>query len=668
MNFLRGKILFILAGVLSLCLFRPWLSSDGIYYYGLLVSLVQDHDLSLYNQPLPWYWFGNMHGYLFRPEAGYVVLPVSMGTSLLWSPAYVVASGLAKALAGLGIHQALPSYNALAVSAVCFSSLALSLAGCLICRSLCLRVADDSSSTLAVFLLFIGTPLLAYSTVEPSFSHSSSFFCLSLFLWRWLRYREDSSLWNAALVGLAGGLAGLVRLQDAFFLILPGVDIGVFLWRHRTREHLVRRTGHGLAMMGVVLFVMTPQCLAWWITEGHVLHQTPGFWGMPGQYLLEVLLSPRKGLFVWSPVLWLSLPGWILLCRKDRPLGALILLGFLVQSVLNGSIHQWWGGGGFGGRRFVNLLPFFALGLAATLKACPQGWNRILKVLATLAAGFNVLLMSLFYGGIIEPEAPLAMEALFHPIRIAGSLLDLVSGPLAYGRLMNWSVYPRVSESVLLGLLSCLGTAIVLGLLVRVCRQRILWIALVSVVSLDAAMIVWDRKMENLQEVSLFGVWDLSQCATGGTPRCLSPRSPDGILALDVLPLRLRKGAWKAGGPVRLSELGYLRGRGEMQISLTSKVRAPKSLRLVIDTGDKTDAGTWWLAEEQTIPGVPVWNGVSACVLPGSSELSLRHLTAFEFNLSGSQDVSSFTLCWEIPTQASVAGIYLSPEGHQPGE
>ncbi len=65
----------------------------------------------------------------------------------------------------------------------------------------------------------------------------------------------------------------------------------------------------------------------------------------------------------------------------------------LVETLINGTVSDWWGGVAFGGRRFLDLLPFFAIGFAALAEQVRAAVAWI--VIAALAAGSMVLIANL---------------------------------------------------------------------------------------------------------------------------------------------------------------------------------------------------------------------------------------------------------------------------------
>jgi hypothetical protein len=84
-------------------------------------------------------------------------------------------------------------------------------------------------------------------------------------------------------------------------------------------------------------------------------------------HVFDVLFSSNHGLLATTPLVYIALLGLPLFIRRDRPMAVLLVIGFATQVVINSGNDGWWGGPGYGARRFDNCLLVFAVGLAALL-------------------------------------------------------------------------------------------------------------------------------------------------------------------------------------------------------------------------------------------------------------------------------------------------------------
>jgi hypothetical protein len=168
-----------------------------------------------------------------------------------------------------------------------------------------------------------------------------------------------------------------IRWQNALFVLLPASELAAHL-PHRSAPPTVgpqadRRAPRRQALNAALAFCLAaavgfaPQMLAWQAIYGRPLAVSPVsprlVWTDP--HLVDVLWSSRNGLFALSPALYAAAIGLFLFVRLNRRLGVASLAIGLAMVCLNASVEDWWGGAGFGGRRFDSLTPLFVLGLAA---------------------------------------------------------------------------------------------------------------------------------------------------------------------------------------------------------------------------------------------------------------------------------------------------------------
>ncbi|HOM15859.1 MAG TPA: glycosyltransferase family 39 protein [Thermoguttaceae bacterium] len=106
------------------------------------------------------------------------------------------------------------------------------------------------------------------------------------------------------------------------------------------------------------------------------------------------LISPARGLLVYSPILGFSIWGMALACRKRRyrllrPLAAAVLLLLLVQS----KWFNWHGGWSFGYRLMVDAMPLAAVCAAPTVRWMRRYWSlaALAGVLAAWSIGVQIL-------------------------------------------------------------------------------------------------------------------------------------------------------------------------------------------------------------------------------------------------------------------------------------
>ena len=274
------------------------------------------------------------------------------------------------------------------------AGIAYATAGAWLCYDLARRVYPAAAAFWATLALWLGSSLLYYSLVSPTYSHAMSLFAVALFTHSWYRTRGRNDLRRFALLGALAGLAGLVRSQDLIILVIPGLEL---LTGIRERRLSLAVTCRQLAVLGIsCAAVFSPQMWAWQTIYGAPMlnpHEGITFrWAEPA--ILQILFSTRQGLISWTPIVLFGIIGLPWLFRRDRLLACVTVVTLLLALYVNASVGRWWGGAGFGGRRFVSYLPFLVLGLSALLASRSMVSRPALVRLASLfLIGSNVLFL-----------------------------------------------------------------------------------------------------------------------------------------------------------------------------------------------------------------------------------------------------------------------------------
>jgi hypothetical protein len=401
---LSGRRLLLILFVLTLPLVTPKIrGADEIQYYSHLRSLVFDGDLDFENE-YSWFVAQDPQGlaafretFLERrePRTGRPINFTPVGCALLWSPFYLLVHAGVLALRALGAPLVADGFSRPYQAAACYASFFYGGLGLLLLHAVLRRRFAEPMAAWAVAAIWLASPLLYYMTLAPGFSHASSVFAVCLLLWLSLRARERGGLAGWALAGLAGGLCGLIREQDALFLAIPA---GLLL-ADAARDGRVGRALRPLALLALAAAAMLgPQLLAYRALNGSFRPTTlvTRKLSLLSPHFLDVLLDPGHGLFLWSPLLALATAGLVYEAwRRREALSAVLLLALLLQMWINGAVLSWHQAGAFGSRRFVAASALFAFGLAALLEAW-DGRRAWLAGSLALFVWWNVSLMVQF--------------------------------------------------------------------------------------------------------------------------------------------------------------------------------------------------------------------------------------------------------------------------------
>jgi hypothetical protein len=184
-----------------------------------------------------------------------------------------------------------------------------------------------------------------------------------------LRYYQHRSQWHWPLIaGVATGTSVLLRWDSALLVAAPiGLYGLVAIFR---RPEAIWRRVCDLAVLGAPVVVALGINLAYDLFRFHEAlggsykadpfgFSTPLLKGLFGLWL-----SPGVGLFVYTPILLMSVIAWRWFYKR-WPVEALLILGlFLLRSAFYGRYWAWEGGATWGPRYLIPLIPLLVVPIA----------------------------------------------------------------------------------------------------------------------------------------------------------------------------------------------------------------------------------------------------------------------------------------------------------------
>jgi len=370
------------------------IASDGFDYYVYLPSwfLFQDTSLQEVAEDCCGGRFPEWTAMTRSPRTGRWLNPHPIGVAVLAAPFFGLAHGLTR-------WSGLPpdGFSLYYQHAAALGGLSFMLAGLAILRAQLRRHASDGVALATLTALTYGTNLFHYGVFDATYSHAFSFglVCALMALaetwWTTPAWRRTCAL------GLVAGLLVLVRHPNIVFLALVPL-FGLATWDQvRTRTARVAELRwHLLAAAAIVGVVVFPQLALYRLAAGAWLANPYAEAGGTFAFLASprifgVLFSVQKGLFFWSPVLLLAVPGMVRPGAWGRNWRAAALGVLGLQAYLVASWHDWQLGGSYGHRGFTDLLGLFAPFLAATFVRAAEG-RRLARTAVSFAAVFAVAL------------------------------------------------------------------------------------------------------------------------------------------------------------------------------------------------------------------------------------------------------------------------------------
>ncbi|MGD0917232.1 MAG: hypothetical protein ABSB22_12325 [Thermodesulfobacteriota bacterium] len=217
----------------------------------------------------------------------------------------------------------------------------------------------------------------AWSTASRGlWQHGPSMLMLTITLYLILRGKNNPRLLQFASIPLA--FSYVIRPTNC----IPVVLLTVFMVVYH-RQHFLRYILWALVIaVPFVIFNLSiyRSLLSPYYYLSHSFRFDLGFlWSLAGH-----LISPSRGLLIYSPILMFSIYGIAAGIKKGefKPLDWFLLLILFVHWIVISSFSNWWGGFSFGPRYFADMIPywiyFLILGVARILQY--KGMKKIVLV------------------------------------------------------------------------------------------------------------------------------------------------------------------------------------------------------------------------------------------------------------------------------------------------
>ena len=374
----------------ALILLSPgYVRPDSIATFAYLRSAVFDGDFAFFNE---WVSAGLVRdGLTLFTEVtptGALANHWGIGTSILSAPPYCIAHWIGGPADGFGGLYAV---------VLAWTNVAFAIAAMCIAWTFMRRDVSSGIASVALIAASIGTPFFWQTFRFSLGTHVAGALAIALILLA--LFSEGKS---GLAVGLATGLAIVVRVQH--FVIIPAV-VMVGIRERRPWRWWIE------ALLGGAIPIAC-QAVAWWAMYGTPLGPLTrggrlegGTW-TPFQSisLWNVLASSYHGLFTWSPVVILSIAGWVFSARsldlRRRAVAITCMVMFVCEWIANGTLDRYfWGGMAFGARRFADLAVPFAIGIAWCASAISA---RLVTIAAAIASSWTVALMVAAHAGTLS--------------------------------------------------------------------------------------------------------------------------------------------------------------------------------------------------------------------------------------------------------------------------
>ncbi|HTQ95607.1 MAG TPA: glycosyltransferase family 39 protein [Candidatus Acidoferrum sp.] len=408
-SFSRAEKALILLFLMSLPFVHPQVRSDGAGYYAYARSLIVDHNLRFKGDwdtqgDTPYIVTGLENGHpilSYLTPKGYVPNLYSVGPAILWAPFVACTHFGIVVLNHLGANIPADGHSRPYLVTVALATALYGFVGLWLSFQMARKYFGDRWAFFATVGIWFASSLPVYMYEDPAWSHALSAFTVSFYFWYWLRTKENRTNPQWVVLGLISGLMCEVYFANGVFLLVLAIEaIGTFHRKWKRGElnssSIGRLTGSYLLFSVSAILAFAPQLIVRQIIFGTPLAlglygsrewdwRSPHFW--------EVLFSPNRGAFLWTPILIPSVLGLFFLRRRASEIATYFLAAAGCFYLLI-SVDPWWHGvESFGIRFFVSLTPVFVMGLAAACARFAEAWGNLQEVTRRVAVIITLLIV-----------------------------------------------------------------------------------------------------------------------------------------------------------------------------------------------------------------------------------------------------------------------------------
>lgn len=378
------------------------ISWDVKVYYVYLPATFIYHDLSLEWLDRPDENLRNVM-YTVPGPKGIYFIQTTYGLALLYSPFFLAAHAYALISGDEADGYSIPYRFALMLSSIFYLAL-----GIYFLKKLLLKYFTPWVTAVTLIVIVLGTNLYYYSSYEAPMAHAYNFALIAAFLHFNSLWVEKINFRNSVILGFLIGLIALVRPVNLIVVILP-LLWGVNSWKSMINRIIqLLKSSHWILLMILVFFILwIPQFLYWKYISGSYFFYSYSdqrfFFNNP--QVLSSLLSYRKGLFVYIPLIFLAFCGIPFLFRRHRGLILPVALFAGLNVYILSSWCFWWFGGGFGPRSYIDTYAIMAIPFAALTGWMFQRkypWILLFVVLISALVWFNFFQTRQYYNGAIN--------------------------------------------------------------------------------------------------------------------------------------------------------------------------------------------------------------------------------------------------------------------------
>ncbi len=375
----------------------------GYYSYLPSVFIYQDlKDMHLTEQKAKEYQNGFE---AFLAPNGHKITKYAIGQAVIFTPSFLIAHAIAKPLGYPADGFSYPYQLSLGLW-----GLFVNILGFVFLRKLLIRHFTDKSVAIVLLVIYFSTNYLNQNTIESGYAHNHLFTLYAILLLLTEKYYSYPKLSTVISIGLTVGVMTLVRPTELMALLIP------LFWQVGSRRKLVERVQflkskfrHLFIAAIWVILVGLIQIAYWKYSTGQWIYYSYGDQGFDflQPHFYNCIFTYKKGWWVYTPVMSLIVPGFVVLFRRKALFYPTFIYSLLFMYIVF-SWQVWWYGGSMSQRSVVQLYVLLAFPLTAFAEyiLSKKQWVKLffLGFLAFTVYYNFWLTYQAHYGGQLHPE------------------------------------------------------------------------------------------------------------------------------------------------------------------------------------------------------------------------------------------------------------------------
>jgi hypothetical protein len=368
------------------------IKSDGIGYYDYLPSLFIHHDLVRKDIPVSKdsVLYSRISSLRYKAYGEYKIDKYACGTAVLQLPFFIFPF-LTTDLEGNNNDGYQPPFQ----KAVLYSAIFYLFLGIFFLKKLLeLYNIKKSVTIFSQVLLVFATAVANYANFDAGFSHVYSLFAITAFLYFVKSFFRDRNLNHFIFACLFFGLIIILRQINILIILFIPFISGSLTSLKKGVTHLLQNPGillGGIILISAVFFI---QSLAWYLQVGKFFvysYQGEGF-DFLHPHFIDILFSYTKGLFIYTPILFITLSGLIWFVFKRQYFLVLTWLSFfIVLTYVLSSWNPWDYAASYGSRPYIDYYTVFFIPFAVMLDEIPKRMKTAIIFISVLTIPVNII-------------------------------------------------------------------------------------------------------------------------------------------------------------------------------------------------------------------------------------------------------------------------------------